>query len=228
MTKVEISVTGKGLKRVISQGHISHVTTHDLQECSWKAWQVPIAQTHPALRFFEVDSCNTMCPYVCCVYCPDPVWIPSVHACVDLSFVSSRQYKNVTHARVDSQRFALAWGVALADGGHHGDAGAWCSGLSQRLHSYGSTNCSRSTLSGKSDDLRIIPVTRATVTSDTPQAIPPQTAQNTLKDLETKKIQRESSSYQADGRQRFRLHFGASGPREADRHNSSRRLHHHR
>ena len=96
MTKVEISVTGKGLKRVISQGHISHVTTHDLQECSWKAWQVPIAQTHPALRFFEVDSCNTMCPYVCCVYCPDPVWIPSVHACVDLSFVSSRQYKNVT------------------------------------------------------------------------------------------------------------------------------------
>ena len=36
------------------------------------------------------DSCNTMCPYVCCVYCPDPVWIPSVHACVDLSFVSSR------------------------------------------------------------------------------------------------------------------------------------------
>ena len=42
------------------------------------------------------DNCNTMCPYVCCVYCPDPVWIPSVHACVDLSFVSSRQYKNVT------------------------------------------------------------------------------------------------------------------------------------
>jgi hypothetical protein len=90
------------------------------------------------------DSCNTMCPYVCCVYCPDPVWIPSVHACVDLSFVSSRQYKNVTHARVDPQRFALAWGVALADGGHHADA--WCSSLSQR-HSYGSTTCSRSTSS---------------------------------------------------------------------------------
>jgi hypothetical protein len=26
------------------------------------------------------DNCNLMCPYVCCVYCPDPVWIPSVHA----------------------------------------------------------------------------------------------------------------------------------------------------
>ena len=38
----------------------------------------------------DTQNCNTMCPYVCCVYCPDPVWIPSVHACVDLSFVSSR------------------------------------------------------------------------------------------------------------------------------------------
>ena len=42
---------------------------------------------------FGRDNCNTMCPYVCCVYCPDPVWIPSVHACVDLSLVFSRQYK---------------------------------------------------------------------------------------------------------------------------------------
>jgi hypothetical protein len=32
------------------------------------------------------DNCNTMCPYVCCVYCLDPVWIPSVHACVELVF----------------------------------------------------------------------------------------------------------------------------------------------
>ena len=80
------------------------------------------------------DSCNTMCPYVCCVYSPDPVWIPGVHACVDLYFVSSRQYKNVTHARVNSQRFALAWAVALAGGGHHAGAwcSAWCSGLSPR------------------------------------------------------------------------------------------------
>ena len=48
---------------------------------------------------------------------------------------------------------------------------------------------------------------------DPPLAIPPQTAQNTLKDLETKKIQREAPPiYQADGRQCFRLQFGASGP----------------
>jgi hypothetical protein len=114
-----------------------------------------------------VDNCNLMCPHVCCVYCPDPVWIPSVHACVDLSFVSSRQYNNVTHARVNSQRFALAWAVALADGGHH--AGAWCSGLSPR-HSYGSTDCSRST--------------STTSTSNC--------AKHPHKDLEAEKIQREA------------------------------------
>ena len=45
------------------------------------------------VSLMQADNRNTMCPHVCCVYCPDPVWIPSVHACVDLSFVSSRQYK---------------------------------------------------------------------------------------------------------------------------------------
>ena len=62
------------------------------------------------------DNCNTMCPYVCCVYCPDPVWIPSVHACVDLSFVSSRlNIRNATHARIGPYRSLLAWAVAPAD-----------------------------------------------------------------------------------------------------------------
>ena len=53
----------------------------------------------------------------------------------------------------------------------------------------------------------------APIARDPPQPLPPQTAQNTLKDLETKKIQREAPPiYQADGRQCFRLQFGASGP----------------
>ena len=45
---------------------------------------------------------------------------------------------------------------------------------------------------------------------DPPQPLPPQTAQNTLKDLEVKKVQLHASSRQAKGQQEIRLRLGPS------------------